>query len=111
MNLEIDKYIRCEWNELRNNPPSRCTISLDIANMFNEISRERALDIINNHFPHLAKMSNVLIEPTTCYYLEPNGNWNSFKQLEGLPQGCPFSPVFAALVLNEIIIKLDKSLR
>ena len=48
---EIDKYITRTPQEQVTNPPTRCLISLDIRNMFNEISRERALDIIDTHFP------------------------------------------------------------
>ena len=43
--------------------------------------------------------------------MEPNGEWSHFQQEEGLPQGCPFSPVLAALVLNIIIKELDTRLR
>ena len=79
--------------------------------MFNEIPRERALDIINTHFQNIADLANLLLsEPTTCSYRDPNGEWKSFQQDEGLPRGCAFSPVLAALVLNTIITKLDKLL-
>lgn len=40
-----------------------------------------------------------------------DGEWRSFHQEEGLPQGCPFSPVIATLVLHLIIYKIDKLLR
>ena len=80
--------------------------------MFNEISRERALDILHTHFPQLSHIANILLsEPTTCHYMEPNGRWSQFQQEEGLPQGCPFSPVLAALVLNILIKELDLKLR
>ena len=94
------------------NPPTRCLISLDITNMFNEISRTKAMEIIDEHFTHLSAYTKLLLnEPTQCWYLLPDGNWNFFHQEEGLPQGCPFSPVFAALVLNTIIKPIDKQLR
>ena len=80
--------------------------------MFNEISRDEAMNIINTHFPHLTKVTSLLLnDPTVCYYLNPDGKWKHFLQEEGLPQGCPFSPVFAALVLHTIMEKLDKKLR
>ena len=101
---EIDKYITRTQEETKTNPPTRCLVSLDIQNMFNEISRERALDNINTHFPQLSQIAKTLLsEPTTCHYMEPNGEWSHFQQEEGLPQGCPFSPVFAALGLYTII--------
>ena len=80
--------------------------------MFNEISRERALDILHTHFPQLSHIANILLsEPTTCHYMEPDGRWSQFQQEEGLLQGCPFSPVLAALILNIIIKELDGKLR
>ena len=109
---EIDKYITRSQGDTKTNPPTRCLVSLDIQNMFNEIPRERALDIINKHFPNISNLANLLLsEPTTCLYQDPDGEWKSFQQEEGLPQGCPFSPVLAALVLNTIITKLDVLLR
>ena len=112
ISLEIDKYIKRDHKTTEHNPPTRCAISLDICNMFNEISREEAKNIINTHFPHLSNVTSLLInDPTVCYYLSPDGSWQHLLQEEGLPQGCPFSPVFAALVLHTIIHKLDKLLR
>ena len=112
ISLEIDKYIKREITTVHQNPPTRCAISLDICNMFNEISRDEAMNIINTHFPHLTKVTSLLLnDPTVCYYLNPDGKWKHFLQEEGLPQGCPFSPVFAALVLHTIMEKLDKKLR
>ena len=109
---EIEKYVRRTPAEIAHNPPTRCVVSLDISNMFNEISREKAMDIITKHFPHLKEYTNLLIgEPTQCWYLQPDGKWKFFNQEEGLPQGCPFSPVFAALVLHSIIKPLDDLLR
>ena len=112
INNEIDKYITQDCKDFQQNPPTRCLISLDIRNMFNEISRERAIEIISTHFPHLTHTVNLLLsDPTTCWYLTPSGEWKSSQQKEGLPQGCPFSPVLATLVLHIIISKLDKKLR
>ena len=110
--FEINKYITRSTIDMQHNPPSPCLISMDRQNMFNKISRERALDIINTHFPQLSQIANTLLaKPTTCHYMEPNGEWSHFQQGEGLPQGCPFSPVLAALVLNIIIKNLDKQIR
>ena len=110
--LEIDKYIKRDPKTIKHNPPTRCAISLDICNMFNEISREEAINVINTDFPHLNDVTSLLTnDPTVYYYLNPNGTWKHFLQEEGPPQGCPFSPVFAALVLHRIIHKLNKLLR
>ena len=110
ISLEVGKYIKRNTTTVHHNPPTRCAISLDISNMFNEISREEAMNIVNTHFPHLTNVTSLLLnDPTVCYYLNPDGTWKNFLQEEGLPQGCPFSPVFAALVLHTIMEKLDKN--
>ena len=97
---------------MASNPPTRFLIFLDIRNIFNEISRERALYIINTHFPHLSHIANtLLIHSTTCYYLTPNGRWISFQQEEGIPQWCSLRPVLAVFFLNLVIRKLDEDLR
>ena len=112
LSCEVDKYMKRTKEETSTNPPTRCLISLDIQNMFNEISRQKTKEIISNNFPHLIKYTNLLInEPTQCWYLKPSGGWDFFNQEEGLPQGCPFSPVFAALVLHSIIKPIDKELK
>ena len=112
ISAEINKYMSRTPLEQTTNPPSRCLISLNIRNMFNEISRERALDIIGTHFPQLSQLAHILLsEPTACWYMTPNGEWKYFNQKEDLPQGYPFSPILAALVLNFIITKLDVKLR
>ena len=80
--------------------------------MFNEISREEAMNIINTHFPHISNVASSLINyPTVCYYLNPDGTWKHFLKDEELPQGYPFSPVFAALVIHTVMNKLDKQLK
>ena len=69
VSLEIDKYITRTQEELRTNPPTRCLISLDMVNFFNEISRTRTIDIIKTHFPHLVGTINLLIKnPTNVFF-------------------------------------------
>ena len=81
-------------------------------NFFNEISRSRTIEIINTHFPYLSGTINLLIkDPTKVFFQKPNGGWNHFHQIEGLPQGCPLSPVCASLILNSILTDLDMKLR
>jgi hypothetical protein len=109
---EIEHYIHRPKSNIKKTPPTRCLISLDITNMFNEVSRQKAMEIIDTHFKHLSPYTKLLLQdPTQCWYLLPDGNWSFFTQNEGLPQGCLFSPVFAALVLNTIIKPIDKKLR
>ena len=108
----LEKYIYRPKNKSQYHPPTRCLVSLDITNMFNEVSRQKAAEIIRRHFPHLSNYTELLLnDPTQCQYLLPDGEWDFFYQEEGLPHGRPFSPVFAALVLNTIIKPINKLLR
>ena len=67
------------------------------------------MKIIDKHFTHLSPYTKLLLnDPTQCWFLLPDGNWIYFNQNNGLPQGHPFSPVFAALVLHAIIEPIDK---
>ena len=80
--------------------------------MFNEVSKQKSNENNQNTFPYLFQYTKLLLnDPTECWFLLPNGSWNFFDQEEGLPRGCPFSPVFAALVLRTIIESIDKLLR
>ena len=37
-----------------------------------------------------------------------DGSWEAIDKVEGVSQGCQFSPIFAGIVLNHILRKLDK---
>ena len=103
--LAVDKYIIDKENagEL----PSRSLVSLDLINMFNSVSRERLREIISSEFPALESFADLIYdgEGETFVKLE-NGDWSIIPVCEGFSQGCPASPVFAALVLNTIIRKI-----
>lgn len=45
------------------------------------------------------------------FYQKPNGIWDHFQQIEGLPQGYPLIPVCASLIINSILQELDIKLR
>ena len=37
-----------------------------------------------------------------------DGSWEAINVVEGFSQGCPLSPIFAGIVQNHILQKLDK---
>lgn len=49
ISTEVDKYITRTHEQMALTPPSRYLNFLDIRTMFNKISRERALDIVQNY--------------------------------------------------------------
>jgi hypothetical protein len=67
--------------------------------------------IIKEHYPELFPFIDVLYGDTnTAHFLYPNGEWGTFSQTEGFTQGCPLSPILAALVLNTVLEAVDKKL-
>jgi hypothetical protein len=107
--LAVDRYII----EPENNGdlPSRALVSLDIRNMFNAVSRERLREIISQKFPTLEAYSDLIYDGNgeTFVRLE-NGEWTVIPVEEGFSQGCPASPVFAALVLHDILSTIQPEL-
>jgi hypothetical protein len=109
LQLAVDKYIA--QKEKDGDLPSRALVSLDIKNMFNAVSRERLREIISAKFPTLEAFADVIYEDSgqTFVRLE-NGEWEIISVTEGFTQGCPVSPVFAAIVLNDILSTIQKEL-
>jgi hypothetical protein len=67
--------------------------------------------IIKENYPELFPFIDVLYGDTnTSHFLYPNGEWGAFSQTEGFTQGCPLSPILAALVLNTVLEAVDKKL-
>ena len=79
--------------------------------MFNAVSREKLRDILANKFPELENFTNVLYDDyrLTCIKKD-DGTWLQIPVKEGFAQGCPMSPIFAAIVLGFIVTKIEKEL-
>ncbi|KAL7523745.1 hypothetical protein ACHAXR_000310, partial [Thalassiosira sp. AJA248-18] len=108
--LAVEKYITTPQNKGR--APSRVFISLDLVNMFNELSRDTVFDIITSKYPELLPLVRMLYaEPGTVFFRMADGTWNKQMMEEGANQGCPLSATLAALVLNEILLPLDDKLK
>jgi hypothetical protein len=109
MQLGVEKYI--SDRESSGRLPSRALVSLDIVNMFNAISRERLREIIAADFPSLEGFADMLYdEDGETYVKMEDGSWAVIPVTEGFAQGCPVSPLFAAIVLNSIIQKIQPML-
>lgn len=108
--LGVEKYIKNpeEYGLL----PSRALVSLDIRNMFNAISRHKLREIVRDEFPRLEPFVNSLYEEdgTTCVKLD-DGDWEKITVSDGFSQGCPLSPILAAVVLNYILKRVNKKLQ
>ena len=109
MQLGGDKYI--SEPEAEEKLPPRALVSLDIINMFNAISREDFRSIVATVFPRIEAFADMLYKESEETYVKmEDGSWAVIKVEEGFSQGCPVSPVFAAIVLNAILRKIQPHL-
>ena len=105
-----ETYISIPQSQHRS--PSRCIISLDIRNMFNAVSRQRLREIIRKHFPLLTTFIEFIYGHDFDMYLrDADGIWRTIPVQEGFTQGCPLSPILAAIVLKDVLSHLDSDLR
>jgi hypothetical protein len=112
--VQIDRHVRRAPQSLENgtNLPTRAFVSFDLVNFFNSISRQEVRHIIKQHFPELTPFIDLLYgDDNIAHFLFPNGEWGSYTQEEGFTQGCPLSPILAALVLHTVLERVDKKLR
>ena len=69
--------------------------------MFHEVSREKLRQVLAAEFPELESFADCLYEdPGTTVLKRPDGTWEFIPVAEGFTQGCPASPIFAAIVLK-----------
>ncbi len=110
LRLGVEKYMKNQ--ESVGLLPTRALVSLDIRNMFNAISRHKLREIVTEEFPKLKSFVDSLYaeEGQSCVKLD-DGTWESIPVKEGFSQGCPLSPILAAVVLNYILKKVDAKLR
>ena len=109
MRLGVEKYITAP--ERDEAIPTRSLVSLDIRNMFNAVSRQKLCSIISHDFPELEAFADLLYSEPGCSKVKRcDGTWTDIPVYEGFSQGCPASPLFAALVLNHILIKCNRDL-
>jgi hypothetical protein len=107
--LQVDRFIT--QPQLLGDSPTRCLISLDLRNMFNEISRDDILDIIAIAFPEFLPLATMLYNECGDVWLKLDTNeWTAISMEEGANQGCPPSSTFAALVLHTVIAPIATSL-
>ena len=103
----MDKFIHRK--EAKNKLPTRALVSLDIKNMFNEISRQKLREIIGKRYPGLESFADLLYEEDGHTGVKmSDGTWTYIPICEGFDKGCPMSPVFAAMVLGVILEELDQ---
>jgi hypothetical protein len=107
--LQVDRFI--SQPQLQGDSPSRVLVSLDLKNMFNEISHESIFEIIEATFPELIPLTAMLYnEFGEVWLFMADGSWSMIEMLEGTNQGCPLSSTLAALVLHHVIAPIAELL-
>eukprot|EP00957_Ditylum_brightwellii_P020399 1538452-Ditylum_brightwellii.AAC.1 len=75
------------------------------------MSRKKLRNILHSKFPHLVPLFDSLYcKANKVYFRHSDGTLDLIYQVEGYAQGCPLSAVFAALVLGELLLDIDKDL-
>ena len=106
----MDKYITSK--QKKSESPSRCFVSLDLKNMFNELSREKIFQVVKSKYPELLPLVSMLYrEPGAVFFKMDDGLWHTESMKEGVNQGCPLSSTLAALILNEVLVPLTAKLK
>ena len=110
MQLEVEKYITLPQS--RNTLPSRAGVFFDLTNQFNSVSREAFFKVIADFFPEILPLTTLFYEQAgTVHHKWADGTWRTLLMEEGVSQGCPLSPIFASLVVTNLLQPLDIELR
>ena len=92
--------------------PTRAAVFFDLSNMFNNISRVEFFDIIATSFPELLPLTKLFYSnPGNVFHKWVDGEWKILHMEEGSSQGCPLSPILAAIVVVRLLQPIDQSLR
>jgi hypothetical protein len=87
-------------------------LKLDFINMFNSTSRELIREQLDQHFPDLLYLFDLLypLEGNCVWFIRPDGTIDWFRQEEGESQGCPLSSFFSCLLLHKLLSSLATAL-
>jgi membrane protein implicated in regulation of membrane protease activity len=87
------------------NLPFKVLLSLDLVNMFKNMSRRQCCNILRRDFPELLTVfDNMYQKATKLWMTLPDGTAHVLLMIEeGFSQGCALSSLFAALILYEIL--------
>jgi hypothetical protein len=90
--------------------PSRAAVLFDLTNQFNSVSREAFFKVIADSFLEILPLTTLFYKQVgTVNHKWADGTWRTLLMLmeEGVNQGCPLSPIFASLLVANLLQPLD----
>jgi hypothetical protein len=106
MQLQDEKYISLP--QLTGRIPTRAAVFFDLTNQFNSVSHEAFFNVIAKSFPEMLPLTTLFYKHAgTVHHLWADGTWCTLLMEEGVSQGCPLSPIFASLVIANLLQPLD----
>ena len=110
MQLQAEKYISLPQSTIT--LPSRVAVFFDLTNQFNSVSREAFFKVIIDSFPKILPFTTLFYEQAgTVHHKWADGTWRTLLMEEDVSQGCQLSPIFALLVVANLLQPLDIELR
>ncbi|MGH7954901.1 MAG: hypothetical protein ACREOZ_02955 [Gloeomargaritales cyanobacterium] len=71
----VDKFVSRTEAEMRDHPPTRALVQLDLQNTFNSVSRKKARQMIRRHFPQLLGLFDLMYKiQVKVWYQLPQGD-------------------------------------
>ena len=106
MQVQVEKYISLPQST--DTLPSRAAVFFDLTNQFNSVSREAFFKVITDSLPDILPLTTLFYEQAgTVHHKWVDGTWRTLLMEEGVSQGCPLSPMFASLVVANLLQPLD----
>jgi hypothetical protein len=110
MQLQVQKYISTPMS--RNLPPTQAVVFFNLTNMFNSVPRHSLFQVIAKSFPEVQPVPTLFYKQAgTVHQKWADGTWRTIPMEEGISQGCPLSPIFASLVVAELLKPVDHLLK
>ena len=83
-------------------------VFFDLTNQISSVSRELYFKVIVDSFPKILPLITIFYEQVgTVHHKWADGTWHTLLLEEGIRQGCPLSPMFALLVVANLLQPLD----
>jgi hypothetical protein len=92
--------------------PTWAAVFFNLTDMFNSVSHHSFFQVIAKSFPEILPVTTLFYDQAgTVYHKWADGTRRTLLREEGVSQGCPLSPIFASLVVSELLEPVDHLLK